>query len=74
MLKSLIPALLIAAAAAPSFAFAQGSALTRADVLADLARVEKAGYTPTASQYNYPSNVQAAEARTHQSKSLTASR
>jgi len=74
MLKSIVPALLLAAAAAPSFAYAQDADLTRAAVLADLARVEQAGYSPTASQYNYPSNIQAAEARAHHAKALAASR
>lgn len=62
-----LPALILAATlAAPTGAFAQSShSLTRAEVRADLARVERAGYRPTASQYNYPDNIQAAERRIH---------
>ncbi len=38
--------------------------MTRAEVLADLARLEKAGYNPAASSdATYPANIQAAEAK-----------
>jgi len=68
MFKSLIPAVVIVSAlAAPTFAFAQSSdnngPVTRAEVKAQLAQVEKAGYNPTGDQTNYPANIQAAEAR-----------
>ncbi|MGI4856446.1 MAG: DUF4148 domain-containing protein [Janthinobacterium lividum] len=57
---------LAATLAAPTAAFAQSNhPLTRAEVRADLARVERAGYRPNASQYNYPDNIQAAERRIH---------
>jgi len=64
-MKSFIEAAVIAALiAAPLAAFAQSNQqpLTRAEVRADLARVEKAGYNPN-DWYHYPANIQAAEAR-----------
>ena len=67
-MKALISAVVLAAAvAAPVAAFAQSSQqpLTRAEVRADLARLEKAGYDPLSDRQNYPNNIQAAEARVH---------
>jgi hypothetical protein len=54
--------------AIPSFAFAQADTssnapITRAQVRADLVRVEQAGYNPAGSDINYPADIQAAEAR-----------
>jgi hypothetical protein len=65
MFKALIPAVVIAAAlAAPSFAFAQNNGpVTRAQVRAELAQLERAGYNPTGDQTDYPLNIQAAERR-----------
>jgi hypothetical protein len=37
--------------------------VTRAEVNADLARVEQAGYNPHANTQNYPADIQAAESR-----------
>ena len=49
---------------APVLSFAQSNApLTRAEVRADLVRVEQAGYTPSANDLNYPADIQAAEAK-----------
>jgi len=65
-MKPLIRAIAIAAAlAAPVASFAQSNQpLTRAQVRADLVQVEQAGYTPSRGMDpNYPSDVQAAEAR-----------
>jgi hypothetical protein len=66
-MKSLIKAVAIAAVlAAPLASFAQSSQqpVTRADVRADLIRVEQAGYNPaTSSDPAYPSDIQAAEQR-----------
>jgi Domain of unknown function (DUF4148) len=65
-MKALICAAFAAAAvAAPSFAFAQASnaPVTRAEVRADLIRVEQAGYHPGGDDINYPADIQAAEAR-----------
>jgi len=63
-MKSFIEAAVIAALiAAPLAAFAQSNQpLTRAQVRADLVRVEKAGYNPS-DWMHYPENIQAAEAR-----------
>lgn len=65
-MKSLIEAVVIAALiTAPLAAFAQSNQpLTRAQVRAQLVQLEQAGYDPaTASVYDYPDNIQAAEAR-----------
>ena len=65
-MKALIQAVLISCAlAAPAFAFAQATnaPVTRAEVKADLVRVEQAGYRPEANDVNYPADIQAAEAK-----------
>jgi hypothetical protein len=65
-MKSLIEAAVIAALiAAPLAAFAQSNQpVTRAQVRAELVQLEKAGYNPgTSNEYEYPENIQAAEAR-----------
>ncbi|WGS52503.1 DUF4148 domain-containing protein [Paraburkholderia sp. D15] len=65
-MKSLIEAAVIAALiTAPLAAFAQSNQpVTRAQVRAELIQLEKAGYNPaTANDYEYPANIQAAEAR-----------
>ena len=51
--------------ASPGISFAQSAApLTRAEVRADLIRVEQAGYNPSiGTDENYPADIQAAEAR-----------
>jgi hypothetical protein len=75
-MKALIRATLAAAvaiSAVPSLAFAQATTapdttnapITRAEVRADLIRVEQAGYRPSDSDINYPADIQAAEARIH---------
>jgi Domain of unknown function (DUF4148) len=67
-MKALISAVVLAAAvAAPVASFAQSSQqpVTRAEVRADLARLEKAGYDPLSDRQNYPNNILAAEARVH---------
>ena len=58
-------AVVAAVLAAPVASFAQSNvSLTRAQVRADLVRVEQAGYTPSlADDANYPAGVQAAEAK-----------
>ncbi|MGH8778624.1 DUF4148 domain-containing protein [Paraburkholderia sp.] len=64
-MKSLFEAIAIAALiTAPLAAFAQSTnqPLTRAEVRADLVRVEQAGFDPT-DRLHYPQNIQAAEAR-----------
>ncbi|RKU04061.1 DUF4148 domain-containing protein [Burkholderia sp. Nafp2/4-1b] len=49
-------------AAIPALSFADtGHGLTRADVRADLIRLEKAGYNPGGSEAHYPDDVAAAE-------------
>ncbi len=68
-MKSLIQAVVVAAVLAiPAVSFAQSTQsnqpLTRAEVKAQLIQIEKAGYNPaTANDYDYPANIQAAEAR-----------
>ncbi|EKS66787.1 MULTISPECIES: DUF4148 domain-containing protein [Caballeronia] len=53
----------IALAAAPLAALAQSEGLTRAQVKADLQRVEQAGYNPSERDAFYPNDIQAAEAK-----------
>lgn len=57
--------LIISALATPALSFGQSSTgLTRAQVVAELVRLEQAGYDPSAGEDNsYPANLQAAEAR-----------
>ena len=65
-MKALSKAVLIACAlGAPTFAFAQAAnaPMTRAEVQADLVRVEQAGYRPAAKDPYYPADIQAAEAK-----------
>ncbi|VWC71379.1 purine nucleoside phosphorylase [Burkholderia lata] len=65
-MNNLIRAVLLSCAlSAPIVAFAQTTdhAVTRADVRADLVRVEKAGYRPIGTDPNYPEDIQAAEAK-----------
>jgi hypothetical protein len=65
-MKTLLRAVLISCAlGAPALAFAQTSnaPITRAEVRADLIRVERAGYHPVGSDPYYPADIQAAEAK-----------
>lgn len=65
-MKTLTRTLLVACTlAVPALSFAQGvqGPLTRAEVRADLIRVEKAGFHPGVGEdANYPQDIQAAEA------------
>jgi hypothetical protein len=66
VMKALICAALAAAAlAVPAISFAQSSnsPVTRAEVRADLVRLEAAGYHPGVNDIHYPAGIQAAEAR-----------
>ncbi|MEA3084398.1 MAG: hypothetical protein QOC89_2095 [Paraburkholderia sp.] len=58
-------ALAVGTMAAPALSFAQSNApVTRAEVRADLARVEQAGFSPSSGDdANYPADIQAAEAK-----------
>lgn len=51
--------------AAPIASFAQSNQqpLTRAEVRADLVKLEQAGYVPSRNDRSYPDGIQAAEAR-----------
>jgi hypothetical protein len=65
-MKSLIKAVALALVfAAPVASFAQSNQpLTRAEVRAQLVQLEKAGYSPSASDNStYPAQIQAAEAK-----------
>jgi hypothetical protein len=58
--------LAVSALASPALTFAQTTSgeLTRAQVRAELIRVEQAGYSPSAGEdANYPVDIQAAEAK-----------
>ncbi|MDQ7978916.1 DUF4148 domain-containing protein [Paraburkholderia sp. SARCC-3016] len=60
---TLIAALFALGAPLASQAQTANSAVTRAEVNADLVRVEQAGYDPHANTQNYPADIQAAESR-----------
>jgi len=70
-----IQSLIVAAAVAlPALSFAQSNhPLTRAEVRAELAQLEKAGYNPASDETQYPRNIQAAEARVSAQNGLSAS-
>ncbi|MFD1557256.1 DUF4148 domain-containing protein [Paraburkholderia silviterrae] len=66
MSKILLSVLVAASAVAvPAYSFARSTApLTRAEVRADLVRVEQAGYSPArGDDISYPADIQAAEAK-----------
>jgi hypothetical protein len=62
LVQSLVVAAVLAIPAVSSFA-QSNQPVTRAEVKAQLAQIEKAGYNPTGDQTHYPSNIQAAQAR-----------
>jgi flagellar motor protein MotB len=65
-MKRAINAILMAAVlTAPALSFAQNTAspVTRAQVKAELAQIESAGYHPAAKGLHYPADIQAAEAK-----------
>ncbi|MDE1182344.1 DUF4148 domain-containing protein [Paraburkholderia sp.] len=67
-MKTLFPAVALGCALAiPMLASAQTDSgadpVTRAEVRADLARLEQAGYQSRATEANYPADIQAAEAK-----------
>jgi hypothetical protein len=65
-MKALVHAIALSCAMAlPMLASAQttNTAPTRAEVRADLARLEQAGYRPSASAPQYPNDIQAAETK-----------
>jgi hypothetical protein len=73
-MKSFIQAVVVAVVlAVPAVSFAQSNQpLTRAQVKAELVQIEAAGYNPaTANDYDYPANIQAAEARVAAQKAAT---
>ncbi|AZQ56256.1 DUF4148 domain-containing protein [Burkholderia cenocepacia] len=62
-MKSLVSAVVAAAALSASFgAFAQSTA-TRAEVRNELVQLENAGYKPSQASPHYPADIQAAQAR-----------
>ena len=64
MKKFLAYALLSIAASAPVLSFAQSSVpVTHAQLISELAQLEKAGYNPAGEDVNYPADLQAAEAK-----------
>ena len=70
-MNNLIRAVLLSCAlSAPIVAFAQTAdhALTRADVRADLVRVEQAGYRPISNDPNYPDDIRPPSRRSPRSK------
>jgi len=74
MIKSLIPAVVIASAlAAPALAFAQDNTqVTRSAVKSDLQQMVQAGYTPAEDRTTYPAKTQAAEQRVQDERGVAA--
>ncbi|MFM0433763.1 DUF4148 domain-containing protein [Paraburkholderia aspalathi] len=63
-IRILAALIVLGAIAAPAFAGTDASALTRAQVRAELAQLQAAGYNPSRGEdANYPVDIQAAEAR-----------
>jgi hypothetical protein len=58
----------LAILSAPLVGFAQSTSqsVTRAEVQRDLAAVEKAGWSPRATEWNYPTDLEQAEAHVQQ--------
>jgi hypothetical protein len=75
MLKSLIPAVIVASSfVAPALSFAQNNnAVTRAEVKADLVQLEGVGYTPGSHRNTYPADIALAEARVAAQRDVAAS-
>ncbi|WDD92763.1 DUF4148 domain-containing protein [Burkholderia sp. FERM BP-3421] len=72
-MKSLIAAVATAAVfAVPAVSFAQqaNGPVTRAQVQAELTQLRAAGYNPSNDRVNYPTEIQAAEARIHPQQSV----
>lgn len=65
MKTQILAALAAGMLAAPAISFAQqaNAPVTRAEVRADLIRLEQAGYRPGMDDVYYPADIQAAEAR-----------
>lgn len=65
MKSTLLTTVIALAMTAPAVAFAQNQAapVTRAEVRADLVALEHAGYQPSRVSPDYPSDLQAAEAK-----------
>jgi hypothetical protein len=74
MIKSLIPAVVIASVlAAPALAFAQDNTqVARSAVKSDLQQMEQAGYTPAEDRTTYPAKTQAAEQRVQDERGVAA--
>ncbi|MFK4443333.1 hypothetical protein ABH944_003710 [Caballeronia udeis] len=74
MLKTLIPAVVVASAlAAPALAFAQDNTqVTRSAVKTDLQQMEQSGYNPAAESTTYPDQAQAAEQRVESERGVAA--
>lgn len=74
MIKSLIPAVVIASAlAAPALALAQDNTqVTRSAVKSDLQQMEQAGYKPGEDRTTYPAKTQAAEQRVQDERGVAA--
>ncbi|WP_218626710.1 DUF4148 domain-containing protein [Caballeronia sp. dw_276] len=74
MIKSLIPAVVIASAlAAPALALAQDNTqVTRSAVKSDLQQMEQAGYNPGEDRTTYPAKTQAAEQRVQDERGVAA--
>ncbi|MDN7874988.1 DUF4148 domain-containing protein [Burkholderia aenigmatica] len=69
-MKIAIRTIMLAAVIVPTIASAaqSGSGLTRAEVRAQIAQLEQAGYNPARKDIDYPRSIQQAEARVRSSE------
>ncbi|MBN3856205.1 DUF4148 domain-containing protein [Paraburkholderia sp. Ac-20340] len=63
LVRSLVAAAVVVAAAVPAVSFAQDHTITRAEVRAELVQLQQAGYQPASDNNQYPANLQAALSR-----------
>ena len=63
LVRSLLAAAVVVAAAVPAVSFAQDHTITRAEVRAELVQLQQAGYNAASDNNQYPVNLQAALSR-----------
>lgn len=63
LVRSLVAAAVVVAAAVPAVSFAQDHTITRAEVRAELVQLQQAGYNAASDNNQYPTNLQAALSR-----------
>jgi hypothetical protein len=72
LVRSLVAAAVVVAAAVPAVSFAQDHTITRAEVRAELVQLQQAGYNAASDNNQYPTNLQAALSRIAASQNANA--